>query len=359
MKKLSELMIYNEDIPTKPGEIGLSNDYLIKPEISPYLIYIILREKFGPPNSDMIDEDKQQWEWAFRYSDFYITIYDWKLLSTSIAVYHEGADKEKSKTLAESINALLTKEALQRKSKIKSVIKSATRKIFENPFITYYSTAVSLLELASFIDDVILQGASAARNNSEVDISSLMTGGFELWEKKNDLYRSAFLMFLSSFEGFMNILYELYLKEELRTDRLYERINREQIDIKLRIAPIYCDGFKTKVINHEDDRFKNYLRLINLRNDYVHANLVKRLERYIHEEDDYTFIIENEDTSDIPTNISELELKHIHIAKECIDKIVELVIESMDTRTRKEFRNIIFQGEIEVEDEHGILIPKH
>jgi hypothetical protein len=35
---------------------------------------------------------------------------------------------------------------------------------------------------------------------------------------------------------------------------------------------------KEKTINHEDDRFRNYMRLINLRNDYIHANLIRALE---------------------------------------------------------------------------------
>lgn len=166
-------------------------------------------------------------------------------------------------------------------------------------------------------------------------------------------------MLLSSFEGFLNILYELYLHPELREDRIFARIGREQIDIKLRMAPIYCDGFKVETINHEDSRFKNYLRLINLRNDYVHANLIKRLERYVHKEDDFTFIIENEDNSDIPTNFNELQLEHVELAKKYIDEVIELVLESMKTKTKREFKDIIFEAEIEVEDEDGILIPRY
>lgn len=345
MKNIKELELFNECIPTKKGEHMYERDYLIKPDISPYLVYTILKESFGAPNSDFFDEDKSQWQWIFKYKDFYIEIYDWKLLSTSIGIYHEGSDQVKSERLGNEINELLAKIAEQKKSLLKTKAKNCKHKLLENPFVIYYSTANNLLSIAKTIDKLI-------KIHSEIPIET-----FDLWEKKNDLYRSAFLMLLSSFEGFLNILYELYLKTELRTDRLYERISREQVDIKLRIAPIYCDGFKAKTISHEDERFKNYLRLVNLRNDYVHANLIKSLERYIISEDEHTFIIENEEKSDIPTNITQLELKHVELAQKTIDDVVELVFEAMEPKTKREFKGIIYDSEIEVEDEDGILIP--
>lgn len=345
LKNLKELEPHKGPIPEKGGEHIYDRDHLIKPDINPYLVYLILKETFGGPNSDFIDEDKTQWQWVFKYNDFYIEIYDWKLLSTSIGIYHSGSDKKLSEKLGQEINTLLSKIGQQKKGILKTKAKGSKHKLLENPFVTYYSTAENLITISKTIDDLI-------KLPSDLPIDT-----YELWDKKNDLYRSAFLMFLSSFEGFLNILYELYLKTELRADRIYERISREQIDIKLRIAPIYCDGFKVKTISNEDDRFKNYLRLVNLRNDYVHANLVKSLERYIVLEDEHTFIIENEENSDIPSNITQLELKHVELAKNIIDGVVELVFESLDTKTKREFKRIIHEIEIEVEDEDGILIP--
>jgi hypothetical protein len=357
LKNLNELQLFEGEIPRKEGEQHYSRDYVLKPEINPYLVYIVLKQLFGESNDDSFDEDKTQWAWIFSYNDFHIEIYDWKLFSTSIAIYHKDSDKEKSQELAENINDLLVKLALHNKSKLKGQIKESKHKILENPFVTYYSTAESLLELAKFTHEMSMSNASAALDKILSGDSTFSEEGIDLSDKSNDLYRSAFLMFLSSFEGFLNLMYELYLKEELRTDRLSERISREQIDIKLRLAPVYCNGFKTKTIDYNDNRFKNFLRLVNLRNDYVHANLIKSLERYIINEDDHTFIIENEETSEIPTNINELELKHVELAKKYIDEIVELVLESMEPKTKREFKIVISETEIQVIDEDGILIP--
>ncbi len=343
MKSLKDLVLHNQEIPSK--NTGINRDYLEKPDINPYLVYKVLKDIFGDPNAnDQIDEDKMQWQWNFRYNDFNIEIYDWRLTSISIAVYHQNSDKEKSRNLAERISQLLKSQTQPKKALIKRISKTAKHKVLENPFITYYSTADNLLSVASQLNTVI----TAAEDRS-LEI--------ELWDKKQDLFRSAFLMLLSSFEGFLNILYELYLKSDLRSDRLYDRISREQIDIKLRIAPIYCDGFKTKTINHEDERFKQYLKLVNLRNDFFHANLNKSLERYIIKEDNHFFIVQNEVESEIPTNIRQLEHSHIELTKAIIDDVIELVFESMETKTRREFQRIIYDAEIEVVEDDGVLIP--
>lgn len=99
------------------------------------------------------------------------------------------------------------------------------------------------------------------------------------------------------------------------------------------------------------------MRLVNLRNDYVHANLVKSSETYLIEEDGKTFWIESEDSSEIPTNINRLSSEHVEFAKKCIDEVIELVFESMDIKSRRKFERIIFESEIEVENIDGILIP--
>jgi len=348
LKNLKELNLLSGDIPKKIGEDFLSRDYICTADANPYIVYTTLKEYFGESHSNNIDEDKQQWQWTFSYKDFFIEIYDWKLSSTFIAIYSIHSNQESSKILAEKLNEFFVKEGKKSIGKIKTKIKNSKHRVLENPFFTYYSTAENLMIIASFINNI------KANNPSTVPLRKKIMG-FELWQKQSDIYRSAFLMYLSSFEGFINILYELYLKQELRDDRINEKISREQLDIKLRMLPIYCDGFKVKIINSEDERFKNYLRLISLRNNYVHANLIKSLERYVIEEDGFLFIIENEETSEIPANINKLEIKHIALVKGIIDEVIELVFESMEPKTRREFKKLIYQQEIEMIVDDGYI----
>ncbi|MFC1223057.1 hypothetical protein ACFE6N_04565 [Pedobacter sp. BG31] len=343
IKSLKDLQLCEEEMPSSNGVTSFS--YVHKPEVQPFILYLILKAQFDEPNDFSFDEDKTQWQYLFRYKDFYIEIGDWKLLSTSIRVYHDQDDRVSAESIARQIEKLILTAVDRHKKAVSSRIKNCDHKLLENSFVTYYQTAENLLEVSKGIDDLIL-----ARLGSQHNI-------FDLWHKRDDLHRSAFLMYLSAFEGFLNITYELYLKNELRTDRLKEKLSRELIDIKLQLLPVYCDGFTISIIDQNDERYKNYLKLVNLRNDFVHAKLNKSLERYIVDEDGYTFIIENEHRGELPNNISHLTHEHVLLAKKYIDDMVDMVIESLNVKTKREFMKVLFEEEIEVEDIGGVLIP--
>jgi len=241
IKNLNELELFDGDIPIRFHNNEFNRSYLTHPEIDPYLVYIVLKDTFKIAPKLNEDEEKIQWTWCFKYQDFYIEIYDWRLYSSSIGVYHTGNDNDKSQKLGDEICKLLNKAGQQKKSIKAAKAKFSKHRILENPFKTYYKIAENLIAGYGIMNKLAISRLELPFDKSDI------------WEQQSALYQSAFLMFLSSFEGFLNILYELYLKRELRNDRLYERISREQIDVKLRIAPIYCDGFKTKVINHEEE----------------------------------------------------------------------------------------------------------
>jgi len=80
-------------------------------------------------------------------------------------------------------------------------------------------------------------------------------------------------------------------------------------------------------------------------------------ERRGEREDGYTFIIENEHRGELPNNISHLTHEHVLIAKKYIDDMVDMVIELLNVKTKREFKKVLFEEEIEVEDIGGVLIP--
>ncbi len=61
---------------------------------------------------------------------------------------------------------------------------------------------------------------------------------------------SGFLPICGSAGGFPKLIYDLYLRAELRDDRIVDRLSREQIDVKLRLAPVYCECFSGTPIDH-------------------------------------------------------------------------------------------------------------
>lgn len=324
MQKIEDLKLFNGELPY--GNIERS--FTIKPDINPYCIYKTLKDIFGKPNNNYTDDDKIKWSFSFKYNDFYIVIYDWKELSTNIAVNGDEGKTKDAENLAKKIKQKLEKEASSFKKELKKKLNNPDAKIIQNPFKLYYSTAENLRELAK---DVIVKSN---------DIEDLQDS-FDIFVKQFDISRSAFLMYLSSFEAFLNLVYEMNLKNEHRDERIYGTINRHQIDVKLRMAPTYCDGFKVNYIDREDERFKNYLRIVNLRNDFVHANLIKSRENKVIKEDGIDFVFFKQEDLTIPKDFGEISLDNVDTAKKYIDEVIQLVLESMKQNYRKNFKQIL------------------
>ena len=156
----------------------------------------------------------------------------------------------------------------------------------------------------------------------------------------------------------MNLLYELYLNSALRDDRISDRLSREQIDIKVRLAPIYCECFSRQSFDHTTEVFKRFHSLVNRRNDFVHANLTTPMKRPLVSEDDMTFLVETStrDRYGLPVSPSDLTTNDIANAKTIIDDIVTQIIDSMRPRYRHEFTTVINQPFIHVTVDSGELV---
>jgi hypothetical protein len=333
---------------------------LLKPDDIPSLIaYYTLRELFGPPNGE-IDKLKSQWGYYLRVPGAYLGIYDWKLESWSIAVYEDsnvdigrelleleksGATKEvinqrfseltqnidwvKAEKIGNAFLGLLRKHAQKFNSQANKAAADAKSFVLQNPYVLYSSSAVNLLEKA---------------RDSPADA--------------RDYYRSAFFLFIAAFEGLLNLIYELYAKSELRDDRVFERLSREQIDIKVRLAPLYCDCFSERLIDHTAEIFRRFHTIVNLRNDFIHANFTKPMKRSIIVEDDYTFILRHasRDKYGLPKAIDDLSQNDLTLIKESMAEMTDLLIHNMKPRYRHEFRRIIEEEYIQITIEDGDII---
>jgi hypothetical protein len=197
----------------------------------------------------------------------------------------------------------------------KKLSSNARSTILQHPFLTYYEDAVNLLQIAR-------------ESPSDAAVHC----------------KAAFFLFIASFEGLMNLVYELYARPDLRDDRLFERLSREQIDIKIRLAPLYCVCFLTTLIDSNSDVFRLFQSIINLWNDFIHANLTRPMRRPVVVEDGHVFIVDQvaTDSSGLPRNIDGLEPKHIAIVQAAVEQMVELIISSMRPKYRREFKNLVW-----------------
>lgn len=243
------------------------NQGVIRPNDIPALhAYCVLRDVFGPPNNTDFDDMKTQWSYYLQVPGAHVDVHDWRREVWSIAIYDDKATdigKEYAALEArdatpeelhiafgnllrnnDNANALkIGNEFLelikQRIPKVvghaKKLSSNARSTILQHPFLTYYEDAVNLLQIAR-------------ESPSDAAVHC----------------KAAFFLFIASFEGLMNLVYELYARPDLRDDRLFERLSREQIDIKIRLAPLYCVCFLTTLIDSNSDVFRLFQSIINL-----------------------------------------------------------------------------------------------
>ena len=352
--KISDVSLASEsdDYPIKV------NHFVLKPhDISPLAAYHTLKALFGTPNGKEFDDTKSQWDYYLRVPGAFLEIYDWKLESWSIAVYEDAMSKlfkevmgdkyeptefaqkhseftskfdgTRAERIGNEFLELLRKYIPKSAAKVKKAVAESDQFVLQNPFTLYHGSALDLLE--------------------EVPDAGIDSSNY---------YRSAFFLFIAAFEGLLNLIYELYLKPELRDERIYERLSREQIDIKVRLAPLYCDCFADKSLDHNSEVFRRFHSIVNLRNDFIHANFTKPMKRAIIKEDGYTFVVEqsSRDKNGLPKSIDALTEEDLELIKDNINQMIDLLAEGMKPRFRREFRRILEEDYIQVVIEAGELI---
>jgi hypothetical protein len=238
-------------------------------------------------------------------------------------------DSTRAENIGNEFLELLRKYIPKSAAKVKKAVDDSDQFVLQNPFTLYHGSALDLLE--------------------EVPDAGIDSSNY---------YRSAFFLFIAAFEGLLNLIYELYLKPELRDERIYERLSREQIDIKVRLAPLYCDCFADKSLDHNSEVFRRFHSIVNLRNDFVHANFTKPMKRAIIKEDGYTFVVEQNrrDKNGLPKSIDALTDEDLELIKDNIHQMIDLLADGMKPRFRREFRRILEEEYIQVVIEAGELI---
>lgn len=324
--------------------MAVGRTYFDKPgDLSPLEVYVAMKSLFGEPNREMIDEDKQQWTFLLKTSGAVLEVYDWKRDSWSIGVYEDNGEADHAESIAGELVTLLKRTIPKHRNTLREVTNQVTGQVVENPFALYYDTASELLELAKRFSSVELREPNA----------------FAEWSKQYILCRSALFQFVSSVEGLLNLIYDLYLKPELRDDRIVDRLSREQIDVKLRLAPVYCECFAGKPLDHTTEAFRNFHSLANLRNDFVHANLTKSMRTPVVRHDGATYLLSasmDKPVDLIPASFSSLGIDDLSAVKAAVDSIATQLLSNMKPRFRREFREVMYNEHIYVEYDDGVPV---
>ena len=310
-----------------PATLRMRPITLHRTDPTPYIVYITLRQLYGPPTATDKAE-RTQWYFDLETAGAQVRIRDWNKTSWLIDVYHEQPDRTSAEALGQDVVKLLTHQSGQYSAQVKQLTIKPRYTTIQNAFRIYFASAENLLSLAQ-----------NAHNVGE----------------REDLCRSAFFLFLSSFEGLLNIIYDLYLKPFLNNDRIRSTLVRANIDVKLQLAPLYCINFSQDTLQYVNDELERYMSIVNLRNDFIHANMSSTMKTPIIEADGYIFFVNQmaHTSHNIPKNLAALDVEHIQFVKQTITDMANAVMNSMNHKFKHDFSAAMQREQIIIEQING------
>lgn len=298
--------------------------------LEPYSIYHLLKQHVGVPNAKT--SKHSYWCYECEVPTGFVRISDWKLYGCSITIYPDDEQSATADLLYDELIALFNKDRnnQNKTNHIKAMAKDSTRFLLQNPYRVYFNTGSDLLKLAE---------------------------NMPVGEQQDTLCRSAFFQFLSAFEGLLNLLYDLYLRSTIRTNKeLAESVIKMPLDHKIAMAPIYCICFNSDKLTIPEETYKRYKAIRTLRNNFIHANLTVAMKTTIVKDGELTFLLQPNQTKEyqLPLVVSNLNVDHLHFTQATIKAMKSAIIHDMHPTYRYDFDQALERDSLVVEqDQYG------
>ncbi len=216
----------------------------------------------------------------------------------------------------------------------KSLKKEAFSKTIPNIYLQRYKAAEMLINLADTFD--IKEPPSLLK---AVELPKVRTTG--------SIYLSSAIMFIISLESLINVLYYFLLKKEFASEH-YERVTvKADLDLRLLCMHLYCDGFKSQIINPSTDNelWGKMIKLRDFRNTMIHGNVTDEDKVYALLEDHMLFFYspvidfrgestEKKTKNRFPVTMQQIDRTNVLEIKGIVDEITKTIISSMNKETK-------------------------
>jgi hypothetical protein len=300
----------------------------------PYVVYRALKNQFGEPNGSITTNT--QWSYELATAGAMLRIQDWKLYGWTVEIYPDDKQKASADAFMRDIVSLFNTEAARSSALIKNIANNSKQFMLQNSYRIYFDSASTLLNLAEQSFDR---------------------------QQRDILCRSAFFLFLSAFEGLLNLMYELYLKNSIRSNKDgRESVIRANLDQKILLAPVYCMCFSQEKMEFHDDTYDRYKAIRSLRNNFIHANMTQAMKTSVIMEDEKIFLLEPSRIKEfeLPLIVSNLSVGHIKFVQKTVEDMKNAIVSAMSVHYRHDFARALEDDEIIVEySEDQYLIRKH
>jgi hypothetical protein len=167
-------------------------------------------------------------------------------------------------------------------------------------------------------------------------------------------------------EAFINLVMYVLAKPEVKNDkRTFETISRNNIDVRIKTLHLYCNGIKN-VYDQNDERFKDFLRLMDKRNDFLHGNITPGFNTFDQVYFDGTVPIfpeprdlNKEFSSQVMFQITKNEMDS---DLSTINKLTDYILENLEDKEKEDIIMIISARELgwnKKKNKIGILFPPY
>jgi hypothetical protein len=311
---------------------------------SAHKIYKVLKANFGLCQyigNELENEGFTYWlksrktgySYGFTYQTEPVTYTKWDRYYAAVTLYAFGKKNERGPALVEGqqLLQLIEKEA----RKIAPADEAETSLyLFQNPFHLYEAQARALAE-----------GYKA------VPITN--------WHNQQTYLAAPFFLLMAAFEGLLNLIYELYLDPSLRSDkRIKDQLFRSPIDLKLRLAPLYCTCFKARALP-TDGPFRRFQAVVNLRNDLIHGNLTPTMRVREFVEDNIVFWVSDGTLMNqyhLPNNAQDLNMQHLDFVFETVEQMVESILSAMNGQHKYAMSQILHSSHFRARLDDGEFV---
>ncbi len=336
-------------------------------------LYCYLHLKFGAPNgfqSFLRKDDSDnfiQWHYSFKHENIYfdvmasIRFLEFVILAKSKEVIEQISEDEIIKEIKDELKN--NKEFIEEeKSRLESWdIFSNTYQRLKSTIDRFYQQYSSIV-----IDKPYPLLATAV---TQLEANEYLKR-LEMYTKSvNEIKNYGLVIRMLSpvvVESFINLIIFTLAIPEIKNDaRVLDSIFRSNIDIRLKTLSVNCKGFARQV-NQNDKRFKDFLALMNKRNDFLHGNIQPATNKFDHVYFEGTIPLFNEE-KDLGIEFSSQAL--FLIEKEDIDHCMNvingtrnMILELLEEPYKKSL-SIILEKSIlgwnNKKQRIGILFPDH
>ena len=319
--------------------------------ISAFVVYSFLKEHFGRPNWVDPDGDRITWEYSLKGPRRYLAVYDWKLHDWGIGIRlpesssDEKVGIEEISRYDEEARAdanILLEEIVRYARTVEIPITEHSYQFIENTHKTSYSYGEHLLKSIDQPTDISIVRELAQSFSHVVSFEDCCVA----W--------ASTMAFVVSVEAMFNILFEVYLRKEIREDEeLRQHVFRLSLLDKWLLSASLCTCF-SKPHGRKSPGYQSLKRLIGIRNSWAHAIVSDEMRTFLVKKDELMFatkqlpIYRERDRAHVLPRISSVDHISAVKVKKDVDLIKSEILNSMKTKDKRKFTKAL-------EEEHILL----